>query len=318
LAEEAEEMATEMASLLRLMCIKGIGPRSLSKLLDRLDQQGLSLTEFLNLEAETIVAGFGLNEEQASAIVSDDGTAAQLAQRLEENGVRTVLRSDDLYPDHLKTVLQDKTPPVLFLAGSTDVLQGLAIGFCGARDASADGLQAAESFAGAVARQKLLVVSGHAQGIDETAHRAALEAGGTTAFVLCEGILQFRPRPSIAEFMSEDRFVVISEFPPKLPWSVAGAMQRNRTICGLSQALIVIEAGTNGGTWEAGLEALRLGIPLFVIDYAEPAPSAQGNPLLLKRGGEALPFVPGNQPDLSPLLKAIESSQPRSAERLLF
>src|SRR5262249_15423980 len=154
------------------------------------------------------------------------------------------------------------------------------------------------------------VVSGHAQGVDETAHRAALAAGGQTVLVLPEGILRFRARASLAGYLSDDNAVVISEFPPKLPWSVGNAMQRNRTICGLVHALIVIEAGTSGGTWEAGQSALELGVPLLVLDFPNPAPSGLGNPLLLRQGGRPLPCHPAEPPDLSLLLEALELPNP--------
>ena len=75
----------------------------------------------------------------------------------------------------------------------------------------------------------------------------------------------------MADLLTEANSVVVSEFPPKLPWSVGNAMQRNRTICGLVHAMIVIEAGTTGGTWAAGQAALELGVPLFVLDFPNPA-----------------------------------------------
>jgi DNA processing protein len=158
----------------------------------------------------------------------------------------------------------------------------------------------------------LLVVSGNAAGVDETAHRAALDADGHTALVLPEGILRFRPRSSIGEMLAGDNAVIVSEFSPKLPWSVQNAMQRNRTICGLVHALIVIEAGTSGGTWEAGQAALSLGVPLFVLDYADPAPSGKGNPLLLRKGGRPLPCRPGESPDLTLLLHSLDLTVPKA------
>ncbi len=311
-------MASESVGLLQLMQTKGIGPRSLARLLDRLEQDNLSLRDFLVLEAEEMVARFGLNEEQVRALHANEETAAQVAELLEQHGVSTVLVGSSRYPARLKTVLADKAPPVLFMAGSPNLLQDRAVGFCGARDASEESLRCAQQLTRALAKQGILVVSGHAPGADETAHRAALEAGGATAFVLPEGILHFRPRPSLAGLLSEDRFVVVSEFPPKLPWSASNAMQRNRTICGLVQGLIVVEAGTSGGTWEAGLEALKLGVPLFVLELAHPAPSAQGNPLLVKKGGEALPCRSGELPDLGPLREVLDTIKPRATPQLLF
>ncbi|MFO0969135.1 MAG: DNA-processing protein DprA [Gemmataceae bacterium] len=311
-------MASETVPLLRLIQTKGIGPRSLAKLLDRLERRDLALQDFLALVPEEMTAQFDMREEQAIALQANESTATQLAQILEGHGIRTLSRSNPDYPTRMKGVLADKAPPVLFVAGAIDLLQDRAVGFCGSRDASEEGLRSAEKLARSLANEGLLVVSGHAQGVDEAAHRAALEAGGATALVLPEGILHFRPRPSLGAFLCEDRFVVVSEFPPSLPWSVSNAMQRNRTICGLVNALIVIEAGASGGTWEAGLEALKLGVPLFVLDFDQPMLSAPGNPLLVKKGGVPLPCTPGAAPDASPLRRALDAEQPRARAPSLF
>lgn len=313
-------MVTEAAPLLQLMQTKGLGPRSLARLLDLLAQHELSLREFVAMAPEAMVSRYGLTEEQASAIHSSGQSALQLAETLEQRHIRPVLRGTSSYPARLQSVLGDKAPPALFLAGSSTLLQRRGVGFCGARDASAEALRCTEQVAFALTEQGLQVVSGHAHGVDETAHVAALRAGGQTILVLPEGILQFRPRPSISELLTEDNSLVVSEFPPRVPWSVANAMQRNRTICGLVHALIVIEAGTSGGTWEAGQAALKLGIPLFVLDFSNPAPTGQGNPLLLRKGGRPLPCRPGEPPDLTLLLQALDLHVPKaqSVQRTLF
>src|SRR5262245_5229401 len=152
--------------LLQLMQTKGIGPRSLGRLLDRLEQAGLSLDGFTALEAEEIAARFDLSEEQISSLHANLETAVQLAERLKQQGVQTVLRSDPSYPERLKTVLADKSPPVLFIAGTPSLLEKPAVGFCGARDASEQALRRAEQLAAALAKQDVLVVSGHAHGVD--------------------------------------------------------------------------------------------------------------------------------------------------------
>jgi len=85
-------------------------------------------------------------------------------------------------------------------------------------------------------------------------------------------------------------------------------MQRNQTVCGLSEALVVIEAGTSGGTFEAGKLALRLKMPLFVADYAEPAASAAGNDYFLARGARPLRRSAETvQANLEPLRRVVEA-----------
>jgi predicted Rossmann fold nucleotide-binding protein DprA/Smf involved in DNA uptake len=132
------------------------------------------------------------------------------------------------------------------------------------------------------------VVSGYAAGVDLAAHRAALEAGGVTTVVLAEGIVHFRAKREIKGLLGDDNYVVVSEYSPRLPWNARQAMQRNNTIIGLSDALIVIESGATGGTRACGEAAMQLGRPLFVADYAVPANSAEGNKVFLDRGATAL------------------------------
>ena len=61
-------------------------------------------------------------------------------------------------------------------------------------------------------------------------------------------------------------------------------MTRNHTLIGLSNALIVVESGMQGGTYEAGSFALKAGVPLFVAEYAQPSESAAGNAYFLQHG----------------------------------
>ena len=61
-------------------------------------------------------------------------------------------------------------------------------------------------------------------------------------------------------------------------------MQRNQTIIGLSQAMIVVEARDKGGTIEAGRQALRMQTPLFALSFGEEAPYRAGNRELQEKG----------------------------------
>jgi DNA processing protein len=261
---------------------------SIRQVLARLTQTGTSLEEFLHLPAGEQVARFGLARQQAQALqtarVEVEKTCAELRQR----GVTLLPRAATEYPARLRQRLGDQSPPLLYAWGNLELLQKKAVGFCGARDASTQGLAVAEDCTVQIAAWDWIVVSGGARGVDTTVHRAALTAGGGTIIVLPEGILRYRLRSDLRPLITPENALLISEFPPYMSWSVANAMQRNRTVCGLSDALIVIEAGTSGGTFEAGQLALRLKMPLFVADYAEPAASAAGNACFLARGARAL------------------------------
>lgn len=58
-------------------------------------------------------------------------------------------------------------------------------------------------------------------------------------------------------------------------------MARNSIIIGLSLALVVVEAGENGGTLAAGRRALELGRRVLAIQFTDMPP---GNVMLLENG----------------------------------
>ena len=123
--------------------------------------------------------------------------------------------------------------------------------------------------AGRVATQQgLTVVSGYARGVDTVTHVSALASGGSTVIVLPEGINHFRvKRGPVADVWSEERVLVVSQFPQGRPWSAGNAMTRNNVIIGLSLALIVVEASEKGGTLAAGTKALQLNKPVLALEF---------------------------------------------------
>jgi DNA processing protein len=170
----------------------------------------------------------------------------------------------------------------------------------------------AREFGYITVKQGFVVVSGYARGVDVAAHLGAVEASGATIAVLAEGTESFRVRRELRGKLDRDNFLAVSPFAPEARWTAWRAMERNRYIVGLSRGLFVIEARERGGTFEAGLECLRQGKQLWVIDYEHGGPHREGNAKLIAAGG--VPIRSGRV--LKKLLKdAWEVYQPRQ-ERL--
>jgi DNA processing protein len=300
---------SDQVAILQLMQAKGVGTRTLARTLSKLTEEGRSATELVAASADEMTQ-FGLKPDTARAVGTGRGTAEKVAEELEHRGIQMLLRGTSEYPARLSRVLGDHAPPVLFAAGNLALLERQAVAFCGARDASEDGLRLTDAAARELAARRINVVSGHANGVDLTAHAGALAAGGTTTLVLAEGILRFQAKPGLAELLAEDNFAVVSEFPPRLIWSVGNAMQRNATVCGLADVVLVIEAGQTGGTFAAGEKALELNQPLFVTEYPQPPQSAAGNAILLSRGARPLQYETGADPDLTAIFEAVAGSKP--------
>jgi len=288
----------------------GVGDATLRSVLKRISEEGLSAAKFLQLSDQTIQSHYRLKLPAIAALRHPEPDTSETWERMLADFVKVLVFGQPGYPPQLQNLLRGKVPPILFALGNLDLFQLPAVGFCGSRKASDKGLQVASECARLLAQQRINVVSGYAHGVDLAAHRAALESGGTTTLVLAEGIRHFRLKEEIRDVVGEgdlSRILVVSEFSPDLPWRAHNAMTRNRTICGLARALIVIESGLKGGTFEAGITALELGEPLFCVEYADPAPSATGNAFFLQQGAFNLKRSRDGQPNLSKLLSFVRN-----------
>lgn len=272
------------AALLRLLSVKGVGPAKIQSLIRLAGPVADGASALLDTAAlQRVLSADQMHEWDAS------GRAVEARiQALAETGVELLSAFDPDYPVLLHARLGVRAPLLLARAGNAAVLDRVGIGFCGSRKASEKGLAVAADAAGQIAAREVNVVSGYAAGVDMAVHVAALEAGGTTTIVLAEGVEHFRIKRDIRAVWDWDRVCVVSEFLPGLPWSARNAMERNRTIVGLSQALVLIEAGETGGTIAAGRTALELGVPLFAAVYAEMPDSAAGNRKVLNEGAHPL------------------------------
>lgn len=231
----------------------------------------------------------------------DPGVAERVtndAEALDRAGVGALLVTDARYPDRLASV--PGAPPVLFYRGNLDLLSNPAVGMCGSRDASEEGLAAASTCGEQVARNGLTVVSGYARGVDMATHVGALTVGGSTIIVLAEGITYFKAKRELQESGADEHNVlVLSQFAPRQTWNAGAAMARNGVIVGLSRALVVIEAKDKGGTLDAGMQALRMRRPLAALDFRAGAP--KGNELLFGKGARRI----GSRSELMRMLLSI-------------
>ena len=274
--------------LLQLMRVPGIGHAALNRLLNRISDLAMHLDDLTDCSRDDLVSQLGLRDDWADIFLSNREDAERLNDELERRNVRIVLRDGEMYPKRLQDVLGSAAPPVLFVRGNAQLLQKQLVAVVGMRDCSERGKKAARSCVKQFVKRDISIVSGNAAGIDETAHRAALENGGCTIFVLPYGILNAFVRSSMIECIQEDNHLFLSEFSPDLPWATHAAMQRNRTVCALSEAVLLVESGAAGGSFATGKNAQKLGTPLFVLSYDSPNPHAKGNAFFLQRGARKI------------------------------
>jgi DNA processing protein len=199
--------------------------------------------------------------------------------------IRVCRDGDGFFPNSLKRLVKQDRPSEIFALGNLNLLEKSSAGICGSRHATERGLSIAQQTVEILAGSGIVIVSGYAAGVDASAHKAALQASSGTIVVLAEGILNFSIRRELRPLWDWNKVLVLSQFKMKAKWQAWNAMRRNRTIVGLSDVMLVVEARGTGGTLDAGKATLEYNKPLFVIDYTTIDEYTQGNELLIQRGG---------------------------------
>ena len=271
--------------ILQLLLAKGVGDVTIKKFFSFIKSKDCSVEEAF--ASKTIFCELGIKADIISSIFSNEiiEKANTLTNELNSQNIHMITEINSNYPQHLKSVLGKESPPVLFAKGNLSLLNNDAVGFCGSRKASSKGISIAEDCARQLAEKKVTIISGYAAGTDIAAHRASLQYGGNTIFVLAEGILRSKIKNEVKNLLDNTNYLFLSQFLPTTTWNAGNAMKRNKVIIGLSRAMILVESGKTGGTFAAGEESLRTGCPLFVIDFAKPEVSAEANPYFIQSGG---------------------------------
>ena len=211
-------------------------------------------------------------------------------EQLKTRGVEFIYPRHPDFPPHLLEIA-----PRLFIKGQRKLLTSAGIAIVGSRNVSDTGIRVARKFAADLANAGLNVVSGYAKGVDSEAHLGALAAEGTTTIVLPYGIKELRQKRAFKVFDWQRNVLAISQFDPDAKWSARNAMTRNKLVCALSKAVVVIESGPErdsqgkmSGTFNTAKTARRMGLPLFVLDPRCFDNPPKGNADLIELGGECL------------------------------
>ncbi len=249
---------------LLLQSVNEVGPSLFNKLLERFGEP----EDIFSLDTRELMTIPRVSETIAENIVSSKERLDEmdnLLSELEDKEIRVTTVTDEDYPERLKSI--SNPPPVIYTYGNLDKKIGQNIAIVGARRASINGMKNAICFSGELAKKGFIIISGYAKGIDTAAHIGALKSGGNTVMVLPTGIFKFSLHLELNELRETigSHATIFSEFFPLSGWSVGQAMARNRITVGLSDGVLVIEAGEKGGTINTAEWALKQKKPLFII-----------------------------------------------------
>ena len=267
---------------LALRMTPGLGTRTVVQLIETF-QTAQAVFRASRSELEAAGVSPGLAQSVASGCAFDDAVTQQ--QKLAEAGAVVVSLTDSRYPARLKEIFDP--PPLLFARGRVQLMEELALGIVGTRRPTAYGIAAATRLAKDLAGAGLAIVSGMARGIDTAAHRAALEAGGSTIAVFGCGVDQVYPSENrkLAEHLSKDGLIV-SEFPMGTPPYPQNFPIRNRIISGMSIGVLVVEGGEYSGSAITAKLAAEQNREVFAVPGNITSKMSWGPNLLIKQGAK--------------------------------
>ncbi len=278
-------------SWFQLFKTRGIGPKLWVRVAKILKAEDLNLKEILGLsQSERSARSLELAKILGENTATDNETVLKEYEELKRRGVNIIYPGHDYFPQHILEI-----SPILFVKGRQKLLKSDGVAIVGARNVSDKGLCITKKLAGDLANEGLNIVSGYAKGVDSEAHLGALEVEGTTTLVLPCGIKQLQKKSVFKEFKWDRDVLAVSQFDPNSRWRARNAMIRNKLVCGLSKAVVVIESGPErddqgkmSGTFNTAQTALRMGLPLFVLDPNCLDDVPKGNAELIKLGGSRL------------------------------
>ena len=177
-------------------------------------------------------------------------------------------------------------PKTVYFIGNIPLARCPVVAIVGTRKPTPYGKEVTFKLAYELAQKGVIIVSGLALGTDAIAHRAALQAGGTTIAVLANGLDSVYPAShrTLAEEIVQKGGLLLSEYPPGTPARDFQFLARNRIVSGLSDAVVVTEAASSSGTLTTVAHALDQNREVFAVPGNITSPMSVGPNRLIQTG----------------------------------
>ncbi|MBN2285330.1 MAG: DNA-processing protein DprA [Tissierellales bacterium] len=194
---------------------------------------------------------------------------------------------NEKYPENLKNI--ENRPYILYVKSDLEKMPfpHKSIAVVGSRKVTSYGKWVAERLVSELSENGFDIISGMAYGIDSIAHETALKHHASTIAVLGSGADVAYPKRNnrLYEQIAESG-AVISEFPLGTIPQPFHFPLRNRIISGLSDAILVIEAGEKSGSLITATYALEQGREVFAVPGNIDSIFSKGTNRLIREGAK--------------------------------
>ena len=236
---------TELHYLLALQKVEGVGDIMAKKLLNLCG----SAEAVFDTKTSQLAAIDGIGRVLLSNLKNKttfDQAEVEL-KYIQDNNINVLFFKDEKYPQRLKHCADG--PVLLFTAGNINLEQKRIISIVGTRQVTAYGIDFCKKLLSDLAPLDPIIVSGFAYGVDIVAHQAALDNNLQTIGVLAHGLNQIYPKEH-KKYMSkvEENGGFMTEFWSNSSPERENFVRRNRIVAGITEATIVIESASSGGS----------------------------------------------------------------------
>lgn len=166
---------------------------------------------------------------------------------ISDNSIKTVYYLDKQYPDKLRHCID--APILMFSDGKIDVSEQPIISIVGTRNMTLYGRDFIVDLIQKIAPYNPIIVSGFAYGVDITAQKEAIKNKLQTIGVLAHGLNQIYPKAhkKYISGVNENGGFYTEFWHDETPLR-ENFLKRNRIVAGLSEATIIIESASKGGS----------------------------------------------------------------------
>ncbi|HPQ79124.1 MAG TPA: DNA-processing protein DprA [Candidatus Dojkabacteria bacterium] len=179
--------------------------------------------------------------------------------------MKIVKKNDKRFPFLLKQI--SDPPDSIFCSGDISFLKNRCITIVGTREITEYGRRVINLLLGNFLKElDIVVVSGMARGVDEYVHKVCLRRGIKTMAILPGGLKDTIPeRNSQLKKEIEKNGLLVAEYPNRTHWGKYLYIKRNRILAGVSQEVVVIQAGEKSGSLSTARLALDYNRDVFVV-----------------------------------------------------
>lgn len=225
-----------------------------------LQQERVQPADLINGSRETLLTTLSASfaAERLNRLLSRGFQLSQAVEHWANRSITVIGRADANYPRRFKQRLKRAAPPLLYACGNLELLHAPALAVVGSRNTPEALLRQAEAVGALAATAGVVIASGAAKGVDETAMLGSLAAGGCAIGVVADSLEKMSARPIWRQALLDGRLLLLSSDAPSARFQVWRAMGRNKLIYALADAaLVVSSAKEEGGTWAGATEQLQ-------------------------------------------------------------